>query len=302
MADVRFLVMDVDGTLTDGKIYMGSSGEAVKAFDIKDGCGILLELPKYGIKPVIITARESKILQNRCEELNIRDLHQGVRNKLKVLQEIVEANGTSLSSVVYAGDDLPDIPCMEAVKRAGGMAVCPLDAIPEVRAIADYVSAQSAGNGAIRDIISFLGSYTDVNRNVNRKIQRTIEWLRSSDFSKAAPGLYQTPEGIPYSIQEYTTKALEECPIESHRDHIDVQYMVSGEEQFITYMTSSLVSENIYDAEKDIELWRSGREATSSVLVPGSIIVVHAGQPHKGAIRIAEGCLVKKVVCKILMR
>ena len=74
---IKFLVMDVDGTLTDGKIYMGSNGEVMKAFNIKDGCGIAMVLPKYGITPVIITARESKILENRCKELNITELHQG---------------------------------------------------------------------------------------------------------------------------------------------------------------------------------------------------------------------------------
>ena len=66
---IKFLIMDVDGTLTDGKIYMGQDGEMAKAFDIKDGAGIALVLPKNNIIPVIITARESKILANRCEEL-----------------------------------------------------------------------------------------------------------------------------------------------------------------------------------------------------------------------------------------
>ena len=71
--DIKFLVMDVDGTLTDGKIYMGNEGELFKAFDVKDGCGIKDLLPQLGIVPVIITARESKILENRCNELLILD-------------------------------------------------------------------------------------------------------------------------------------------------------------------------------------------------------------------------------------
>ena len=75
MADkIKYLVMDVDGTLTDGKIYMGTSGEILKAFDIKDGYGIHDMLIPYGITPVIITGRSSKILENRCRELSITDL------------------------------------------------------------------------------------------------------------------------------------------------------------------------------------------------------------------------------------
>ena len=79
---IKFLIMDVDGTLTDGKIYMGNKGELFKAFDVKDGCGIKDILPEYGIIPVIITARQSDILKRRCEELNIINLYQGVRHKL----------------------------------------------------------------------------------------------------------------------------------------------------------------------------------------------------------------------------
>ena len=137
MEQTKFFVMDVDGTLTDGKIYMGKDGELVKAFDIKDGCGILLVLPKYNITPVIITARKSKILENRCSELGIKELHQGVRDKLSMLKRIV---GDDLRYVAYVGDDLPDIPCMEETRQAGGVVLCPADAISEVKALSNFVS------------------------------------------------------------------------------------------------------------------------------------------------------------------
>ena len=107
--------MDVDGTLTDGKIYMGQDGEVAKAFDIKDGAGIFLILPKLDIIPVIITARESRILENRCKELGITELYQNSKDKLKTLTNILSKYGADLSSVAYAGDDLPDIPCMEEI-------------------------------------------------------------------------------------------------------------------------------------------------------------------------------------------
>lgn len=168
---IKFLVMDVDGTLTDGKIYMGSDGEAMKAFNIKDGCGIALLLPKYNITPVIITARESKILENRCKELNITELHQGSKDKLQTLKDILKTrsegtdeidvtDGTDsmngMNTVAYIGDDLPDLAVMNAVKGAGGIVLCPSDAIQQIKDIADYISAYKAGEGAVRDCIDYI--------------------------------------------------------------------------------------------------------------------------------------------------
>ena len=82
--------MDVDGTLTDGKIYMGENGELMKAFDIKDGCGIKDILPKYRIVPVVITGRKSKILELRCSELDIGEIYQGVRDKTGQIEKTLK--------------------------------------------------------------------------------------------------------------------------------------------------------------------------------------------------------------------
>ena len=87
---IRILIMDVDGTLTDGKIYMGCQGEVMKAFDVKDGCGIKDILPEAGIIPVIITARKSEIVKRRSEELNIEHCYQGVRDKKEKLDSLLE--------------------------------------------------------------------------------------------------------------------------------------------------------------------------------------------------------------------
>jgi len=156
---IRFFVMDVDGTLTDGKIYMGPKGEVCKAFDIKDGCGIKILLPRHNIIPVIITARHSEIVQNRCEELEIKDCYQGVYNKLLFLEDVIskynrkEGKQYTLANVAYVGDDLPDLPCMQEVKKAGGIAACPADAAKEIRDVADIISTKKAGDGAVREII-----------------------------------------------------------------------------------------------------------------------------------------------------
>lgn len=144
--------MDVDGTLTDGKIYMSPSGEAMKVFNIKDGCGIHdIAIPK-GITPVIITGRESQIVLNRCKELGIEQVYQGVRDKLQKLKEII----TNLKLVAYIGDDINDISCMEMIKSAGGKIGCPADAVSTVYAIADYIAPHKGGDGAVRDFIDWL--------------------------------------------------------------------------------------------------------------------------------------------------
>ena len=157
---IRFLVMDVDGTLTDGKIYMGQEGELFKAFDIKDGYGVKCLLPEANIIPVVITARNSKIVENRCREMGVTELHQGKMNKLETLMQVLrtysELDHTeySMTNVAYVGDDLLDLQCMMPIKQAGGLVFCPNDAVDEVKAVADYIASKNAGNGAVREIIN----------------------------------------------------------------------------------------------------------------------------------------------------
>ena len=152
---IKYLIMDVDGTLTDGKIYMGHEGEMLKAFDVKDGCGIKDILPDHGIIPIIITARESKILENRCKELSINHLYQGERDKIGRLKEILQ-DDTKLSQCAYIGDDILDIQCMIPIKESGGKIGCPADAVKKVKDIADFVSSKNGGDGAVREFIEWL--------------------------------------------------------------------------------------------------------------------------------------------------
>lgn len=159
---IKFFVMDVDGTLTDGKIYIGNNGELMKAFDVKDGYGIKELLPEYDIVPIIITARNSDILEQRCKEIQVSTLLQGVREKFKKLTEVIieynEENHTSytLRDCAYIGDDILDIQCMNPIKEAGGKIGCPADAVPKVRKLADFVSKKNGGDGAVRDFIEWL--------------------------------------------------------------------------------------------------------------------------------------------------
>jgi len=299
MEKIKLLVMDVDGTLTDGKIYMGQEGELAKAFDIKDGCGIYLVLPKYQIIPVIITARKSKILEKRCNELRITELYQDVKDKQKKLEEIVNKFNVSLDAVAYIGDDLPDISCMEAVKKAGGLVLCPADAVPEIKQLADFVSGCKAGEGAVRDVINYILLCNDEREFSEKHISEVVQLILENDYAKRLPGESFLIAGNTCTIQEYETKDEEYCLLESHRRHIDVQYMISGTERFITYSSKCLTNVGDYDEKKDVELWQNGIITTKSILLPGSLIVVYNGQPHKGAICNGNKCKVRKVVCKI---
>lgn len=149
--DIKILVLDVDGTLTDGKIYMSSNGELMKAFNIKDGYA-LARLPQYGITPVIITGRKSEIVDQRCKELKIAHIYQGIENKAFKLREVCDGLGIELKQCAYIGDDLNDINCMQLC----GHKACPADAVKFVREHVDYVCEAKGGDGAVREYCDFL--------------------------------------------------------------------------------------------------------------------------------------------------
>ena len=149
--DIRMLVLDVDGTLTDGKIYMSAKGELMKAFNIKDGYAIS-RLKEYGIEPVIITGRESEIVKQRCAELKITEFYQGVENKLFKLKDICAKKGLTLSQVAYIGDDVNDLPCIQQC----GVTACPADAVKKVKKAVTMITEAKGGEGAVREFCEFL--------------------------------------------------------------------------------------------------------------------------------------------------
>ena len=149
---IKMLVMDVDGTLTDGHIYMGSEGEAMKVFSCKDGLGIKEMLPALGIIPVIITGRDSVITANRAKELRIEELYQGIEDKLSLLKQIAEKYGISSEEIAYVGDDLNDMECMKYC----GLTACPQDAVQAIKEIVTFVAPRDGGKGAVRDFIEYI--------------------------------------------------------------------------------------------------------------------------------------------------
>ncbi len=151
-SNIKLLIMDVDGTLTDGKVYMSEHGELFKAFDIKDGLGIHNILPANGIIPAIITGRRSNILKLRCDEIGIEYLYQGVSDKTGTLDRLLSELGLDYSNCAYIGDDINDLSCMNKSAIVG----CPADAVRDVISIADFVSSKNGGCGAVRDFIEWL--------------------------------------------------------------------------------------------------------------------------------------------------
>lgn len=149
---IKLLVMDVDGTLTDGKINMGPSGEVFKAFDIKDGYAINEMLPAHGIVPAIITGRTSQIVENRARELHITELFQGKHDKLDTLRDLMSKYNCGRENVAYIGDDILDIVCMEQC----GLVGCPANSCEQVKEIAHYICSHRGGDGAVREFIEHI--------------------------------------------------------------------------------------------------------------------------------------------------
>lgn len=151
LSNIKMLIMDVDGTLTDGKIYVGASGEVFKAFNVRDGYR-LINLKKDNIIPVIITGKTSDILANRAAELKIEEVYQGIEDKLKVLDEVISKYHLSYENVAYIGDDVNDISCMEVCY----LKACPADAMSEVIEVVDYVCKVNGGDGAVREFVDLI--------------------------------------------------------------------------------------------------------------------------------------------------
>jgi 3-deoxy-D-manno-octulosonate 8-phosphate phosphatase (KDO 8-P phosphatase) len=151
LKDIRAIVMDVDGVLTDGKIILGSNGTEMKSFNVRDGFAITAAR-RHGIKIGFITSRKSEAVEMRGRELGVDYLFQGVDEKLGKLAEICSSEGITMREVCYIGDDLIDIPPLE---KAGFPATV-ADAPEEVRSHASFISSKKGGDGAVREIIEHI--------------------------------------------------------------------------------------------------------------------------------------------------
>jgi 3-deoxy-D-manno-octulosonate 8-phosphate phosphatase (KDO 8-P phosphatase) len=143
---IKLLVCDVDGVFSDGRIYLGNDGEELKAFHTKDGFGIKA-LGASGVDVAIITGRNSAIVANRMQALNVTHIIQGQEDKLPALIQLTKQLNINLNEVAYIGDDIPDLACIEAV----GLGICVADGHPLVLRGADYTTFTPGGFGAVRE-------------------------------------------------------------------------------------------------------------------------------------------------------
>lgn len=151
LARIRLVVLDVDGVLTDGRLFYGASGETFKVFHVRDGLGLKL-LMRAGIQVSVISGRTSEAVAARCRELGIDHLEQGCEEKVAALDLVLKKLGVPAAETLCVVDDTSDLPLMRAV----GHAVAVADAHPEVRRVADRVTTATGGLGAVREVCDWL--------------------------------------------------------------------------------------------------------------------------------------------------
>jgi 3-deoxy-D-manno-octulosonate 8-phosphate phosphatase (KDO 8-P phosphatase) len=144
--DVKLVILDVDGVMTDGRIVIDDNGLEQRHFDIKDGLGVVA-LQMTGVEVAIITSKKSGSVRHRAEELKIKRFHEGIRKKTEPYEQMLAEMGIGDAQVAYVGDDLVDLTLMKRV----GLPIAVADAVDEVREAAAYVTRARGGRGAVRE-------------------------------------------------------------------------------------------------------------------------------------------------------
>lgn len=148
---IKLLLMDCDGVLTDGRLWLTDDGDEQKTFNTHDGLGLSL-LHRAGLKSGIISGRNSKAVARRAGELGVEFVRQGDPDKIAAFEEVMKLAGVTEAEVAYVGDDLPDIPLMQRSE----LAVAVADAVAETRSVAHYVTRAKGGRGAVREVIEMI--------------------------------------------------------------------------------------------------------------------------------------------------
>ncbi len=151
LRDVELIIVDVDGTMTDGGMYYSTDGEIMKRFSVHDGMGITLAR-RAGIEVAIMTSEVTEIVKKRAEKLSIRHCMLGSRAKKSDTADLAEKIGTVLEKVVFIGDDVNDALAMQSV----GFSACPSDAVPYIKSLASYVCEAKGGHGVVREVVELI--------------------------------------------------------------------------------------------------------------------------------------------------
>lgn len=298
---IKYLIMDVDGTLTDGKIYMGPNGEAMKAFSVKDGYVFKHILEPAGIHPIILTARKSNIVQLRCEELGIKDIYQGKLDKLNALIEIVGEK--QLGNCAYFGDDILDLKCMIPIKTAGGIVGCPSDAVDEVRAFSGYICTHKAGDGALREFSEWLVRPRIDEEKINKRVQFALSFLqrlRICDIENNKNIVVN--DFFSYSVQNYFTKNKKTCQLVSHKEYINIQIIVAGNEMIDLVDVLRLTELEDYDKNNDVAHWNCPKTMLRVKLSMGDYIIIYPENAYRDGVCLGESERVIKIIGKIRIR
>ena len=148
---IKAVILDIDGVITDGKLIMHPSGEFLRNMSTRDGYA-RKKAPNSGVHIFIISGGSSESMRKRLEFLDATEIHMGVKNKVEVLNKIMEQHTLNKEEILYIGDDIPDYEIMQEV----GLSACPKDACTEILNISDYISHKNGGNGAVRDVLEQL--------------------------------------------------------------------------------------------------------------------------------------------------
>jgi 3-deoxy-D-manno-octulosonate 8-phosphate phosphatase (KDO 8-P phosphatase) len=153
---INTFIFDVDGVLTDGGLHAHADGEQTRVFNIKDGYA-MEKAVQAGYNMAIISGINEEGVRRRLERLGIKDIFLGVKDKLALFEDYREKKKVELNSILYMGDDIPDLKIMKLV----GLPACPADAIDDIKEISKYISSHGGGKGAVRDVIERVMSAQD---------------------------------------------------------------------------------------------------------------------------------------------
>ena len=155
---IELIVLDVDGTLTDGKIIYTSNGDEIKNFDVKDGLAIATWTKRLGKKAAIITGRTSKLVEKRASDLGISHLYQGIHNKQEILEKILKEENLTWSEVATIGDDLNDL----KMSKKANISFAPNDACLYLKDKVNIVCKSNGGDGAVREMVEYICKYDGI--------------------------------------------------------------------------------------------------------------------------------------------
>lgn len=150
-AEIKVLLLDVDGVLTDGRIIYDSRGRDMKVFDVHDGLGVYL-LEKAGVVTILITAKGSKAIKPRARDMRVTEVFENIHPKAAILDKILKKYNVNSNQVCFVGDDLVDLGIMKKV----GLPIAVFNAVPEIKQIASYIALREGGRGAVREIAELI--------------------------------------------------------------------------------------------------------------------------------------------------